>query len=240
MKCSARTAIICTLILISISFAQAQPVFMAGGNIRLGFPQNEFKDNVENIGFGGTGYFALCVPQSPLSIGASFSFLIYGSETREEPFSHTIPDVFVDVTTSNNILLGHLLFRLQPTKGPLLPYAEGLLGFSYLWTSTRIQDQDDYDDEIASSTNFDDFTFNYGGGAGFMIRVYDGTQKVTDWGTRDIHGVYIDVGLRYIKGGEAEYLKKGSILIEDGDVSYDVKKSTTDLITFHVGATVLF
>ena len=46
-------------------------------------------------------------------IGADLAFMIYGSETRQEPFSLTIPDVTVEVETSNNIVLLHALARLQ-------------------------------------------------------------------------------------------------------------------------------
>jgi len=41
--------------------------------------------------------------------------------------------------------------------------------------------------------------------------------------------------MRYIIGGEAEYLKEGSITFEDLNVYYDVSKSKTDLMTAHIG-----
>ena len=41
----------------------------------------------------------------------------YGSEKREEPWSMTIPDVFVDVKTTNDLLAAHLFLRLQPADG---------------------------------------------------------------------------------------------------------------------------
>lgn len=230
--------IVLVIVLLATSLANGQASFQAGGNFTLGFPQNEFKENIDNIGYGGTGFFAYRFPQSPLLIGASASFLVYGRETREEPFSMTIKKVFVDVTTTNSIIMGHLFFRLQPLKGSVLPYLDGLFGFNYLSTRTSIEDQWD-NEPIASSTNFDDITFSYGAGGGLMIRVYQSPQD--DQKENELQAVYIDLGIRYIKSGEAEYLKKGSIVEEEnGDVTYDINKSATDLITGHIGVVFTF
>lgn len=232
-----RTVALTFLLLNSPVFAQS--TFKIGGNFTLGFPQNEFNENVENIGLGGTGHFAFNFPESPVSLGASIGFMIYGSETREEPFSLTIPDVFVDVTTTNNILLGHLFMRLQPPQGAVLPYLDGLIGFNYLWTETRVSDQDRFDDdEIASTKQLDDITFSYGVGGGLMIRVYEAPRKQNR--KHNLLAVYIDLGMRYLKGGEAEYLKEGSIEIIDSDVIYHISKSTTDIITGHIGVSMDF
>ena len=167
---------ILAIVLLSTLHVNGQASFQAGGNFTLGFPQNEFKENIDNLGYGGTGFFAYRFPQSPLLIGASASFLIYGRETREEPFSTTIPDVSVDVTTTNSIIMGHLFLRLQPPRGSILPYLDGLFGFNYLSTRTTIENQAN-DEEVASSTNFDDITFSYGAGGGLMIRVYQPPQN---------------------------------------------------------------
>jgi len=215
----------------------AQTLFQAGGNFTVGLPQNEFKQNVESTGFGGSGYVAYNIPQSFLSLGASFTFLVYGSETRQEPWSQTIPDVFVDVTTTNAIIMGHFLIRVQPRTGNALPYLDGLFGFNYLTTDTQIKDQGDYE-EIASSKNLDDITFGYGIGGGVMIRIWNTSEEKTQ--RIKLQTVFIDLGLRYLKGGSAEYLKEGSIEISNGNVNYDIKKSTTDILTIHVGASFAF
>ncbi|MFH1943269.1 MAG: hypothetical protein ABIL68_14295 [bacterium] len=225
------------IIVIVSTSAYAQPLFQFGGNLTIGLPQNEFKDNVQNTGFGGTGNFSFHFPQTPLAIGISGTFLIYGSETREEPFSTTIPDVFVDVATTNNIVMGHVLLRLQPPRGIVKPYLDGLFGLNYLWTRTTIKNQSN-NEEVASSTNFDDITFGYGFGGGLMIRVYDASSRRNR--RNGLNAVYIDLGLRYLRGGEAEYLKEGSIRIENGRVRYDVNKSTTDILMIHIGASITF
>lgn len=214
----------------------AQSPFQAGINLSLGFPQEEFKENVDNVGYGLSGHFGYQIPNTPVSIGTSIGFLIYGRETRREPLSTTIPDIIVDVETTNNILTGHLLLRVQPSmqSAILRPYLEGLFGFHYLWTETKIQDWDD-DDEIGSK-NYDDAAMSYGGGGGVMIRVYEGVKENSD-GTFSVN---IDLGFRYLYGGEAEYLKEGDIKRENGVVTFTPSKSTTDLLVTNIGVTFNF
>lgn len=47
--------------------------------------------------------------------------------------------------------------------------------------------------------------------------------------------------MRYLVGGEARYLKKkGSIRRLNDQLVYDIKESTTDLLTVQLGVTVEF
>ena len=223
------------VMLFSVSFVSAQERFQAGATLMVGSPQGEFRDHVSNLGVGLSADFLFRVGQSPLHLGANLGFLVYGHDTREEPWSTTIPDVKVDVETTNSLFDMQLMARLQSSQGGVRPYFDGFAGFNYLSTETKVKDQDDYE-EIASSTNFDDFAFCYGIGSGLFIKVHEGVNEADK-----PYGVYIDLGVRYIMGNEAEYLKEGSINIDDNHkVNYDVQKSTTDLLTFHLGVGFTF
>jgi hypothetical protein len=220
--------------LVATQPAIAKTNFQGGLSFIAGFPQGEFKDNVDQNGFGIGGEFLYSPSTSPLGIGVSLGFMNYGEESRREPFSTTIPDVEVEVKTTNNILLGHLLLRAQVKQGPIRPYIDGLVGFNYLFTKTKIQDVDDKE-EIASSTNLDDGVFSYGAGGGVMLRLYTGkTKKAKTW------SILLDLCFRYIIGGEAEYLKEGSIKRVNGKVVFDKIQSKTDILTTHLGVTVEF
>lgn len=211
--------------------------FQAGINLLLGQPRDEFKENVEDFGFGIGGMFAYRPGNSPLMIGADLEFVIYGSETREEPFSLTIPDVTVEVETSNNILLFHALARLQGNRGVFRPYLDGLIGMHYFFTETKVRDDDDFTEEpIASSTNQEDVALSYGAGGGVMLLVH---QKKQVEGSK-LHEVLIDFRVRYSFGGEATYLKRGSITRENGAVSIDPLRSRTDLLTYQLGVVFTF
>jgi opacity protein-like surface antigen len=221
------------LLLAAVLPLGAQPRFQAGGNFSLAYPQRDFKKNLDNIGIGGAGQFLVRLGNSPLKVGASAGFWIYGSETSEEPFVTRPLPVYVDVTTTNSIVAGHLLFRLQPDGGALSPYVDGLMGFNLLSTSTSVKDQDD-GEEIASSNNKSDAAWGYGFGGGLMLRVYDGAAR----GRQDgLSAVHVDLGVRTLKGGEAEYL---TIAPEDAADRYVTKKSETDLVTWHLGVSFDF
>jgi hypothetical protein len=253
-KCNARPERFGKIILLSVIlflFAQIQSTqaryrFQGGANFMLAYPQGEFKDNMSKTGIGGAFEFVYSPAPIPMAIGVSLGYLQYGKETRPEPFSTTIPDVMVEVSTTNNIMLGHLFLRVQNKKGLFQPYLDGLVGFNYLFTDTKIQNinHPEYG-EIASSTNLDDNVFSYGGGGGLMIRIHSGnvykdSTRTDSEGQRKKYSLLLDFRVRYIKGGEAEYLKKGSIRREEGKVYYDITKSRTDLLTAQVGLIVEF
>jgi len=206
----------------------------------IGVPQGEFHENVGNVGIGLSGDIMGRIAGSPLLVGGSLGFMIYGSERRREPFSTTIPDVTVDVITSNNILLGHFLMRLQPPVGSVRPYAEGLVGFKYFFTQTRIESEGfDSEDPIAESTNLDDFAFSYGGGIGLAIRLWDSSAHRLETGEGIFSGL-LDLRLRYLLGSEAEYLKKGSIDRTGGVLTYDIQRSKTDMLNVYIGISLVF
>jgi hypothetical protein len=204
-----------------------------GINFTLAFPQGEFKDNIDRLGFGGSLQFLFFnpTPDLPVSLGINLGYINYGSESRREPFSYTIPDVFVDVDRTNNLINFHLLFQIISPTGVFRPYAEGLFGGSYIFTETSIKSRD-YD-EVASSTNFDDFAWSYGAGGGFIILL---TENLGD----EIGSLFLDLKARYLFGSEAEYLKEGSVTVEGRRVTYDVTKSKTDLLQIQLGVTAYF
>lgn len=200
--------------------------FQVSLHFTLGFPQGEFRQNVDKVGIGGSGYFAYRFKESPFSVGASIGVLVYGSETRIELLNAAIPEVEVNVTTRNYILMCHLVFRAQPPEGKFRPYVEGLVGFHYLWTDTGVYNQGCCYKKIASSVNQSDWTWSCGAGCGLLMRVYE-IRKNREQKT---FAIFIDLGARYLKGGKAEYLREGSIL----------QISNTDLITARLGLSFTF
>jgi hypothetical protein len=221
-----------TGILLITTTAGAQS-WQGGLDFLVGAPQGEFRKNVDKAGFGIAGNVGYAPEGTPIMLGLEFGFMNYGSADRREPFSTTIPDVYVNVSTTNNFVLGHFLLRLQPNTGKLRPYLQGMVGFNYLFTETKIENLNVPGEEVAGNTNLSDGAFSYGGGAGLMFLVYESEEG-------GISDVFIDLGARYVFGGEAEYLKEGSIRRENGRVAYDILKSKTDLLVFQLGASVRF
>jgi len=213
--------------------------FQADIDFVIGSPKGEFRDNLDRNGYGLSlgGLFKPGV--SPLGFGIEFGFMNYGHDSRDEPLSTTIPDLTVRVENTNNIVSGGLILRLQPYRSFLSPYVDGLLGFKYIYTETTIKNLGSWgeDEEIASSKNLDDITYYYGIGGGVMFLIYRFENVDENIGSLDLN---LDIKCRYIIGGEAEYLKEGSIRRVDGKVKYDIHKSDTEMMMFHIGLSVVF
>ncbi len=210
--------------------------FLASAHFSLGFPQGDFKQNVDRIGVGGAGYFAYRFKNSPFSAGLSIGALVYGSETRPGLLDVSIPEVEVNVTTRNYILLCHFVFRVQPPEGKFRPYVEGLAGFHYLWTETGIYDQGWSQESIASSVNLSDWTWSAGAGCGVSVMLYE-HRKIPDHSS---FVMLVELGARFIKGGSAEYLREGSIHHVGDRLIYDVQMSSTNLIAAQLGLSFAF
>lgn len=212
-----------------------------GFSLALGIPQNEFQENIDRLGFGVN--FDIGIKINPyFAIGGAFGLQGYGTEKRTEPFSTTIPDVFVEVTTNNNFMFFQLAPRVYAPIPFVTPYFEGRFGLNYLWTDTKIQNIRG-GEEVASSTNFDDITHSYGGGGGLLIKVFEksSSEKKKRESKDSPNAVFIDIRGIYAAGGEAEYLKEGSIYRgTDGRILYDVSRSRTDLLTVSAGVIIDF
>ncbi|MEM8556423.1 MAG: outer membrane beta-barrel protein [Bacteroidota bacterium] len=213
--------------------ASAQGIL--GGGLILGLPQGEFGDATDNVGFGFSGIGLYQFPLTPIALGVEGTFMIYGRERFNVPLgSGPLGNVRVDVTTDNNIAQGHFVLRLlPPLPGPITPYADALLGFSYFWTESRVEDEDFQDqdgDGVFDSVNFDDFAFSYGFSAGLGIRL---TESMAG-------SLLLDLRVRYLLGGEAEYLQDDDFN-PDGSINFSaVDRSRTDLLIPQIGVIYRF
>ncbi len=226
------TIILMLLLLSTSNNFNAQTV---GGSFMLGLPQGEFKQNVDRLGYGFQVHGTLWAPGKfrPFTLGLNVGYLIYGEESTSRPLSVTIPDVFVDVDRTNSIANFHLLFQVSPFTGTVRPYFEGLFGGAYIFTETTVESEYSNED-VFESTNFDDFTWSYGGGGGFLIQILGEEGNMS--------ALFLDLKARYIFGTKAEYLREGDVEIDmtRGRVMYRVSESETNLLTFHLGVVAYF
>lgn len=197
-----------------------------GAGLLVGLPQGEFSDRLDATGWGFSFRFARSIRHSAVSVGAELGYLLYGSEKWRTTLLEDVPDVVVNVHTTNNILLGTMFVRLQRQRGRARPYVEGDFGGEYLFTNTSLENAGT-GEAFASTINLHDSAFVYGGGGGVQLVLWDGARRgVSPVAAR----IMLDARLRYMRGPEAHYLKKGSIHREDGDVTYDVLTSRTDML----------
>ncbi|KAB2909126.1 MAG: hypothetical protein LC102_01550 [Ignavibacteriales bacterium] len=228
-----KTKLFITLLFISFSsvaFSQS-----LGVNFALGFPQGEFKDNVDKLGYGiGAELILPTVKGSPVEWGANLIFINYGSETRRAPWSYTIPDLTVDVTRQNNLVALNGLIRIGTPTTLLKAYVDLMAGGQYLYTTTSVQSRSgsNQNQDVASDTNLDDWAFSYGGGPGIMFNVY----------SNETTNVMVDLKVRYLFGTKAEYLTEKDVEIDTqhGKVIYHPRKSKTDMLYAQLGVNISF
>ena len=171
----------------------------AGGHVEFVQPEGDFGRFVDN-GFGISGWVGLGIDRkSQVIVGLEGGFVQYGRRTSTVPLSPTIPGLYVDVTTQNNIATFGIPVRVELTRGMLRPYVMGSVGLAYFWTETSARGTSSAGD-FASSTNFSDITANWTGGGGLVLQVSHGRNPV-----------FIDFGLRHVANGEVEYLNEDSI-----------------------------
>lgn len=197
-----------------------------------------------------------------VTLGGQMDFMIYGLNAQDKTLSAdiTVGNTVIDqiiiplrVINTNSIFGMHALMRITAPTDGVRPYFEGLFGFRYISTSTRIEDasedgfwsNDEDDNTIVRKTNLGDCVMSYGGGAGLQFEMKN--------------NVYLDLRAYYLLGGQALYYDAddtGKWKVEFNDLSqnYDPdnldpddfsiggqpKESTTDMLMIQLEATFKF
>lgn len=191
------------------------------------FPKGDLEENITDDGLGLGLSGAYRPRHSPFLVGFDMGFINYGSTSYKGPFRDCCNDL-EEIETKNNILTGHLFFKIQPSKGPFRPFFEGLVGAKHFFTTTTFHEDDEFDD---TDREFDDTSLSYGLGAGFAFVLRDGKHQGGPT-------VSLNLGARYLLGGEAQYVIEESVVIEGTSVSFDINESDTDMFIARVGITV--
>ncbi|MBZ0269654.1 porin family protein [bacterium] len=203
----------------------------AGFRARVGDPTGEFGDAVTDPGIGLGAHYGLR-PVPGFTFGVGVDFLIYGSETTT--YSLPLVEDF-DLTTNNYLGTGFLFAQWRPIAGPVQPYAEARLGGNYLWTESKLEDRDFWNDEdVARKTNYDDGALFWGAGGGLLIRLRDCEPEECK------PGVLLDFKVLHQRGGEAKYLTRGDIEVVDNVPIYHPTESETDLTSYELGVVLTF
>ena len=227
-----------------IALGQPEGPNLFTGSLTISAPRGQFDDNTDT-GFGFTGRYSRSItPNRVVGVGLSGSFLGYGSTRRRAPLSNTIPDITVDVETSNNtaFALGMLEVRVP---GRIQPYVQAVAGGGFFYTTTSLEDTRT-DQVIISDTNQSDATWAWGGGGGLRFRVWETTPDPQQEAARGAGAprsrLYVDVGARYLKGNEVEYLKEGSLVTDDGEFDIDPRlaRSEIEVVQYQIGVSVTF
>jgi hypothetical protein len=226
-----------------VAFAQGQDNVRAELSMAFAVPQGDFADNVDDLGIGVTALLGGRIPGSPLTLGTEIGFLNYGTAEQLQVFNLAdVPVEVLDVGISTNMVLGHLVARLQPSVGAFQPYIEGLAGVKFFSTRTGVEGDFIIDGRYGTDNNFDavanvnDWAFSLGGGAGLDLALFSGPMGFE--GERG--SVALNLGVRYLFGTEAEYVSRAGIRQVEGQLLFEVRESRTDLIMPTAGIRVKF
>lgn len=201
----------------------------AGGHFIVANPIGDFGEATDNLGFGLEGHWGVR-PSPQLSLGLGGSIMTYGGEKRR--YDLPLVEEF-DLTTDNNMAGAFLYAQYRPVEGGLQPYVEGRAGFNYIWTESRLEDEDWWDfEEVARETNFDDFAGFVAGSGGLLVRLVDGAGGGPD--------IFLDLKVTYQKGFEAEYLTEGAVELVDDRPVYHVTESDMNMMLYQLGVKVGF
>lgn len=193
----------------------------------LALPVDEFRSNVDIGGGGGLAGVWLLDGAGMIGVRADGAFLLYGYKSEQRPFSVTVPEVSVDVRTTNFIVSGGIGPQIYLATGPVRPFVYGTVGVSYFATETSVAGTD-HSEELASTTNLHDTSLALTGGGGFSIRL-----------SRSGNPVSMEFGASYQYNGETEYLTSRPTVSEYRRRGRFVPiTSQTNMVIFRAGLTV--
>ncbi len=197
----------------------------AGGlSFLMGYPLGEFNDFIDAS--PGFGFFLQYNVDKRGMFGLRLdgSVVFYGSETTRRPLSLTVQRVEVEVVTENEIFSLSLGPQFTVPEGPVRPYLNAGIGFSYFDTRSSVSGENDTE-AFASSTNFDDLTFAAAAGGGLLIYLSK--------------NIFLDLSGRYMWNGQVRYLREGSIKeAPDGSISFRPIESETNLLLLQIGVSI--
>jgi hypothetical protein len=204
------------------------PVGYVGFELAGANPVGELGSYID-AGFGGQIFGAIPVePSRHVRMRADFGFLIYGQEHQQVCFSQTVGcRISLDLTTTNAILYGGVGPEVVLADGPVEPYVNVSVGFSYFTTTSSVSGLNEWSD-FASTTNYDDAMFAWRAGGGLRLRVRDGRKPV-----------FIDLAAERHQNGVAQFLTEGGIEDHpDGSITLHPYRSEANLWTFRIGVSL--
>lgn len=188
--------------------------------LTMGIPMAEFAETTSSLPFGfSMKYNHQPSVKLPFLYGLGFSYLSAGSKSIQETETiniyagGVIIDQFqipLEFAIRNQIINGHLNFRIQGNNPIVKPYIDFLGGFNYFWTNTTLYDRSgqnffDTDDRnrIFQKTQLGNFTWSAGSSVGVSAHLKNAT--------------FLNVSAGYLFGGRLNYYDKNQI--EDWDIS---------------------
>lgn len=196
------------------------------GSFMVGIPQGEYsKYQKAGIGFNFQGTLWNPTRYIPYTFGFEFGFMGYQADYD---YSYYYDEYYI--SRMNGVFDFHIVLKVIPFMDVIRPYIEGLFGGAYLFTADMYGEDEISIISILFAPEHSDFNWNYGGSIGLLI-------QLSDLGNDG--GIFLDIKARYLFGTTAEFLKLEDIYYDsyNDELVYQITKSTTDILIFHIGVT---
>ncbi len=229
-----------SLFLVSHSLKAQEELSPLHGGVYASFaiPSGPFKDAVDN-GKGGLGMgldlHVLANPfgkrkWSPIYIGGGAQYLYFGRD--KIPGTDDAPPY----KTSFNYYGVNGMARLIPLKKDGFNiFVDGMLGFKIMNARTKIDKNaletliDDAQPEVIN--NATDTGLSFGAGLGFFTKRYSLDEDGNYTGKASF-----SIRIAYVWGDKMTHVKRGSLLVDNGFVSYEQGHTSTNMIQIQIGA----
>jgi hypothetical protein len=181
------------------------------------------------IGGGATALFNLKGKYEyfPLFLGADFNYLSFGRD--KQPSTEVMPPLKTAFNYYGISAIGRAF--LSAKKSGFVPFIDGQVGLNIINTRTKVDKNlgdilmdEDYP-EVLNTTN--DLGLMYGASLGFYIR------KPLDENNRRLASFFMKGG--YMAGDNIEHVKRGTLKVNNGNVTYQTTTTSVNNIIFQLG-----
>ena len=203
----------------------------------------------KNIGFGygaNAAYLFRLDRAGAVSLRTDLAMASYGEEHFYAPLSSTIGGrIQVKVSTRNYVVPLSVGPQLMWPTGSVRPYVNAGIGAQLFFTQSAIEGADDESD-FAHTVNQSDWTSTWVAGAGVYIPVYKSkgvyrpplAPEDAPVQRLDMR-ILLDLGIQYLSGGRAQYLKPGSIEdLPNGQIRITPLESETHMLVMRLGVRI--
>jgi hypothetical protein len=169
-------------------------------------------------------------------VGGAFQYISHGGKTDKYSYNDQFSETTINSKVNNNMYGINVLVRSEFLTGPVKPFLEMTGGVRFFSGSHKIEYENSlYNSTDPNNTRRQTFSNNlgtspvgfYGAGGGFRI----GGENIR-----------LEIKLMYTKGFKAEYVDLDKISFDraDNSITYETKKSTTDMVIPQIGLSINF
>lgn len=200
---------------------------------QVGVPQSEFRDVYGDLSYGIGGSFVTKNKFPFLYTGINYTYARMGKFTEQvslqsgTDFSGSPVFEEANASLSNKVHRGHIVARLEPFRGRVQPYIEGMAGGVIYNTALKVEKVSDFDSEVSK----ENLETSVAGSAGWAVGLKFQLMR----------GLFVEGRMENLLGSNARYVDPESVFMDiNENFQYDILQSQTNSKIFHLGISLDF